>query len=141
MLPEPVGQLGFWQLPGGKSEDQADHVRLLGFNSKSVEAKEDIHGLEGDTLVPIDERMIPRDTKPVGCRQVREIGLGFVVEPNSGSLQSGIEETGIPQPKRSAVLLDLTGVDRANHGGVEPPRLLHLASSRMALRYCLAPSS
>jgi hypothetical protein len=39
------------------------------------------------------------------------------------------------------MLLNLAGVNRTDHGGLEPPRLLHLESSRMALRYCLAPSS
>ena len=36
---------------------------------------------------------------------------------------------------------DLTRMDRADHGGVEPPGLFHSASSRMALRYCFAPFS
>jgi hypothetical protein len=141
VLSEPVGKRGFWQVTRGKSENQADHFGLLRVDTESVEAEEDVHGLEGDALVPVDEGMISSEPKPVGCCEIEEIGLRLVVEPISGSVQRGIEETLISKPKRSAMLLDLAGVNCTDHGGIEPPRLLHLASSRMALRYCLAPSS
>ena len=36
--------------------------------------------------------------------------------------------------------LDLTGVERENMNGSEPAWFDHLASSRIALRYRLAPS-
>jgi hypothetical protein len=141
MLSEPNGQLGFWQFTRGKSENQADHFGLLRVDLESVEAEEDVHCLEGNALVPVDKGMISSESKPVGCCEIEEIGLRFVEEPISGSVQSRIEEALVSQAKRSAMLVDLAGVNRTDHDGVEPPRLRHLASSRMALRYCLAPSS
>jgi hypothetical protein len=86
MLSEPIGKLGFWQVTCGQSEDQADHVGLLRFDPESVESEEDVHGLEGDALVPIDEGVIAREPKTVRCCEIEEIGLRLVVEPISRSV-------------------------------------------------------
>jgi hypothetical protein len=141
VLSEPVGQSGFWQVTRGQRENQPDHLRLLRFDTESIEAEENVHGLEGDTLVPIEKRVISGEPKTVRCCEIEEVGLRFVVEPISGSFQRGVKETLVSQSERAAMLLNLAGMNRTDHGGVEPPWFLHLASSRMALRYCLAPSS
>jgi uncharacterized protein len=141
VLAEPLSQVNLLQLASGQGEDDVRHVGFFRVDAQTVETEEDIHRLEGHPFVAINEGVIPSESKTIGCCEIDEVSLGLVVEPISGAVQGGIEETLVSQPKRSAVLLHLTRMDRANHGGAKPPRLVHFESSRIALRYCLAPSS
>ena len=47
----------------------------------------------------------------------------------------------VPEAARTAVHPNLARVHRPDHEGLEPARLRHFGKLRMALRYCLAPSS
>ena len=141
MVSEPGGQFGFWQVTRGKGENQVHHFWFLCLNWESVEAEEHVHGLEGQALVPVQEGVVLSEPNTIGCCEIKDIGLGLLMETISGSVQLRVEKTLISQSKGSAMLSNLAPMDSSDHVGIEPPRLLHLASSRMALRYCLAPSS
>ena len=84
---EPRSQLGFLKLASGKREDYGYDLFLRGLNSEAVQAKEEIHGLERDAFVSVDEGMIVGEAKAVCCGQRREICTRIIVKPVSGPLE------------------------------------------------------
>ncbi len=56
-------------------------------------------------------------------------------------LEGRLQETPVPETERAAMGLDLIGMDSEDVDEGQPAGLAHLASSRMALRYRLAPSA
>jgi hypothetical protein len=93
MASEPVCQFGFREVTPSQSENKANHFGLLRFDSESVKAEEDVHGLERHALVPIHEGVISRKAETVRCGEIEEIGFRRIVEPVPGSIQCRVEET------------------------------------------------
>ena len=88
MLPEPASEVWFIELAGGKRKDQSHNLLLRGLDAETVQAKKEIHGLERDALVPINEGMVVGKAKPV-CRGERgEIRIRLVMDPVSGAFES-----------------------------------------------------
>jgi hypothetical protein len=67
VLTEPGSKIRLIQLAAGEREDQNDDLFLGCFNAKTVQPEEEIHGLECDALVPINERMVVGETESIGC--------------------------------------------------------------------------
>ncbi len=67
---KPLGYLRLLQVASGQVEDEAHHFRFLRVDAQAVQSKEDVHRLEGDPLVAIDEGMVPSKTEPVGRREL-----------------------------------------------------------------------
>ncbi len=141
MTAEPIGKGGLLELPTREGEDEKHNLFFRSLDTEPVQTKEQIHGLEGDALVAVDKRMVLRKPVPVGCCQSEQIRSRIVLKPVSGPFQSRLEKITIPKSERTAVGLDLVGVDRKDVGGRQPDGLAHLASSRIAFRYFFAPSA
>ena len=75
VLTKPSGQIGLTQLATGKGEDESDDLFFGGLDTKAIQSEEEIHRLEGDTLVSIDERVILGETESVCRGQGGEIGV------------------------------------------------------------------
>ncbi len=141
MLPKPGSEIGLIELPAGEREDQSDDLFLRCINAEAVQPKEEIHCLEGDTLVPVNERMVLGEAKTIGCSKGGKVCVRVVVEPVLRALNGRFQEAPVSESEGAAVNSDLIRMDGENVYESEPPGFDHLASSRMALRYRLAPSA
>ena len=111
VLTKPGGEIVLIQLAAGEREDQNDDLFLGCFNAEAVQPEEEIHGLECDALVPINERMVVGETESIGCSQGGKIRVRVVVEPVSRTFDGRLQETPIPESKGPAVSLDLIRMD------------------------------
>jgi hypothetical protein len=75
-------------LTSGKREDQGRDLFLRGLDAESVQSQEEIHGLERDALVSVNEGMVVGEAKAVGSGEGREICVMIIMEPGSGALES-----------------------------------------------------
>ena len=141
MFPEPGSEAQLVEVAARQGENGTDDLFLRGVDTEPVQSQEQIHGLEGHTLVAVDKGVVLGNAEAVCGSQRRKLGFGLVMESTSGALKGRRQEPTIPKTEGSAVSLNLIRVDRENVGNNEPPRLGHLASSRIALRYFLAPSA
>ena len=129
------------EISGCQGEDDRHDLLFGGVDAEAVQAQEEVHGLEGHALVSVHEGVVLGNPKAVCCSQRRKISVCLVVEAVSRTFESGFQEPAVTKAKGSAVSLDLIGVDREDVDGGKPTWLGHLASSRMAFRYRLAPSA
>ena len=134
MLAEPGGEIGLIELPTGERENQDNDFFLRCFNAEAVQPEEEIHGLESDALVSIDERMVVGEAESIGRGEGGKIRVRVVVEPVSGTFDGRLQETPIPESKGPTVSLDLIRMDGEDVYESKPTGFDHLASSRMALR-------
>ena len=141
VLTKPRGQIGFLQLAAGKKENESDDLFLCSRDAKAIQAKEEVHRLEGDALVSIYEGMVLGETESVGCGERGKVGPRVVVESVLWPLQSRFQEPAVSEAEGATMRSDLIGMDREDLYDREPARLGHFANSRMAFRYCLAPSA
>lgn len=133
-MSEPVGETRLIQVSAGEGEDEGDNLLFWCIDPEAVQAEEEIHGLEGYPLVPVQEGMIARKPEPICGSDRGKIGLGIVEESIARAFQGGLQEAPVPQPEGAAVGLDLISVDGEDLYRGNPAWLSHLASSRMALR-------
>jgi len=140
MVPKPGREFCFVQFAAGEGQHQAYDLLLRRINSQAAEAEKEVHGLECDTLVPVDEGVVSRNPKPIGGGQTKEVRSRLILEPVSWPAEGGFQKTLVSEPERASVRFDLVSMHGNNKRHREPPGLLHFASSRMALRYRLAPS-
>jgi len=138
---KPRGELSLTEGAAGDAEHERHDLFLLRLDSEAVQAEKDVHGLEGHTLVSIYEGMVVRQGESIGGREGAKIGVGFVNETVARAVHRRLKEARISQAIRSAVGVDLVGVDGQDHGSAEPAGFVHLASSRMAFLYSFAPSA
>ncbi len=141
MIAEPSSQRRLIEITTCQSEHGGDDFFLGNVDAEAVQAQEEIHGLKGHALVSIAEGMVARDAEAVGRGQSRKVGVRVVVKSVAGPLERRFEEPTVAQSDSASVGLDLIRVDGEDVGGSQPTRLIHLESSRMALRYRLAPSA
>jgi hypothetical protein len=134
VLTKPGSKIGLIQLSAGERENQCDDLFLRGFNAEAVQPEEEIHGLEGDALVPVNEGMVVGETESIGCSKGRKIRVRVVVKPVSRTFDGRLQETPVPESKGPAVSLDLIRMDGEDVYESEPTGFDHFASSRMALR-------
>ncbi len=141
VVPEPSSKACLIEVATRQGEDRGYDLFLGGIDAKAVQTEEEVHGLEGHPLVSIHEGVVLGDPKAV-CRSQRgKISVGLAVDAVAGTFESGFQEAPVPKAEGSAVSLDLIRVDRQNVDRTKPAWLGHLASSRRALRYRLAPSA
>jgi hypothetical protein len=76
----PVSKLGFVELAGCKGQDKRNDRFLGGFNAEAVQPEEEIHGLEGNALVPINKWMVLGKAKAIGRGERGEVLVSAVVE-------------------------------------------------------------
>ena len=141
MLTDPFSKLGLVELAGCEREDKSYYLFLEGFDTEVVQPEEEIHGLESDAFVPVNERMVVGETKTIGRGKRGKIGVRTVVVSVFGTFKRRFKETPIPKSGRAAVRFDLIRMDGKNMYESKPTRFGHFASSRMALRKRLAPSA
>ncbi len=96
MLSKPISKRGLVKLASREGEDEGDHILFRCVDAKAIQAKEEIHGLKGDTLVAVHKGMIARESKPVCSSDGGEVCLRIVKEPVSGTLEGGLEEASVP---------------------------------------------
>ena len=138
---EPVGESRFLQVSAGQGQDEVHNLCFGCIDPKAIQAEKEEHGLEGDPLIPIHEWMIAGDAEAVGGGQGGQVSIGIVSVPVGSTLQGREEKTFVPYAGSPSVCLDLIRVNRQDEYRLEPARLLHFASARMALRKFLAPSA
>ena len=134
MLTKPGSKAGLIETSTRQGEDCGDDLFLGGFRAEAIQAEEEIHGLEGDALVAVHERVVLGEAEAVCCSQSGKVGVGFVPEPVARTFEGRLQEPTVPEAERPPVSLDLIGMDRENVNEGEPARFDHFASSRMALR-------
>jgi hypothetical protein len=134
VLTDPVGKLGFVELAGCEREDERHDLLLGGFDAEAVQAEEEIHGLEGDAFVSVNERVVVGEAKAIGRGERGKIFVRTVVESVLWALECRFEETPISKSEGAAMGFDLIRVDGENVYESKPTGFNHLASSRMALR-------
>ena len=86
MPTDPVSKLGFVELAGCKGQDKRNNRFLGGFNAEAVQPEEEIHGLKRDAFVPVNERMVVRQTKAVSRSERSEVWVRTVMELVLGTL-------------------------------------------------------
>ena len=134
VLAEPGGEGCLVEVPAGEGEDGGYDLALRSVNAESVQAEEEVHGLEGDALVAVAERVVSGEAEPIGSSEGKEVGLGVVGEEVTGTVEGRFEERTIAKAYGATVSLDLVCVDGEYMSDSQPSRLGHLASSRMAFR-------
>ena len=146
MIANPRGQISFAHRSGGHVYHDADHLRLLCNESPAVEAKEDVHRLKSDAFVAVEKAMISAKAISVGSAKASEI-LPLIGKQIAWPRQGRFDESFVANAGPAAMLLDLVSMDRFHPCSTHPLRRIHGlqplqdASSRIALRYALAPSS
>jgi hypothetical protein len=83
---DPISKLGFIELAGCKGQDKRNDRFLGGFNAEAVQPEEEIHGLERDAFVPVNERMVVGETKAISRSERSEVRVRTVVELVLGTL-------------------------------------------------------
>lgn len=87
-MPEPLGEARLIQIPAREGEDEGDDVFFRRIDSEGVQPEEEVHRLEGDTLVAVHEGMIARESEPIGGCERGKVGLGLVEKPVARALES-----------------------------------------------------
>jgi len=134
VLTKPGSEIRLIEFPASEREEKSDNLFLWCFNAEAVQPKEQIHGLESDPLVPINEGMVLGEAKTIGCCKGGKICVRTVVETISRAFDGRLQETPVSESEGTAVSFDLIRMDCENVYESEPPGFDHLASSRMALR-------
>jgi hypothetical protein len=134
VLSKPDSEIGLIELPAGEGEDEDDNLFLRCFNAKAVQAKEEIHGLKSDALVPVNKGVVLGKAKTICCSKGGQIRVRAVVEPVSRTFDSRLQKTPVSESKGPAVSFDLIRMDCEDVYESEPAGFVHLASSRMAFR-------
>jgi hypothetical protein len=83
---DPVSKLVFIELAGCEGQDKRYDRFLGGFDAEAVQPEEEIHGLESDTFVPVNKRMVVGETKAISRGERSEVWVRTVVEPVLGTL-------------------------------------------------------
>jgi len=141
MFPEPSSEAPLIEITARQGEDRNHNLFLGGIDTKPIQTKKEVHGLEGHPFVSVNEGVVLRDPEAVCCSQRRKIGVGLVMALIPRTFEGRFQKPPITKAARPAVGLDLIGVDGENVDHTKPAWLGHLASSRIALRYRLAPSA
>ena len=134
VIAEPGGQGRFIQIAASQGEDRGDDFLFGSFDTEAVQTEEQVHGLKCDALVSIDERVVACDAKAVSCSEGWKVCVRLVAEPIAGALQGRLKQSAVTKPNSASVGSDLIRMDGKDVEEREPARLVHLASSRMALR-------
>jgi len=95
VLSDPVSELGFIQFAGCEREDESDDLLLGGFDAKAVQAEEEIHGLESDAFVPVNERVVLGKPEAISRSEGGQICVGTVMELVLRALKCRFKETSI----------------------------------------------
>ena len=146
MAPEPLSERWLIELPAGEGQDDCDDLFLRRIDPKAVQPEKEVHRLEGDALVAIQKGMVARESESVRSCERREVRLGLVAKQVARAFQRRVQQSPISNSERAAVGLDLIRVyaehvDRGDPAWFGRSWFRHLASSRIALRYFLAPSA
>jgi hypothetical protein len=80
VLTDPASKLGFIELAGCEGQDERYDRLLGGFDAEAVQPEEEVHGLESDAFVPVNERMVVGETKAIGRSERSEVWVRAVVE-------------------------------------------------------------
>lgn len=75
---------------------------LVCMDPNAVVLEEQASHCKGDALVPVDERVVSRESRSVGGRQREEVRLS-VGEAIAGGRERGIEQPGIADARRAAM--------------------------------------
>ncbi len=134
MLTKPGREVGLIKLPACERKDKGDDFFFWCINPEAVQPKKEVHGLEGDTLVPVNEGMVLGEPKPIRCGKGGKVRVSAVVESVPRTFNGGLQETPVPKSEGAAVSFDLIRMDSHNVNESKPTEFGHLASSRMALR-------
>jgi hypothetical protein len=107
VLTDPVSQLGFVELASCEREDKGHNLFFGGLDPKAVQPEEEIHGLESDPFVPVNERMVVGETKAICRCKFGEVCRRTVVESVPWALKCRFKETPISKSGRAAMRFDL----------------------------------
>jgi len=111
VLPKPGGECSLIERPTRKSEDKRHNFFLRSVNAKAVQPQEEVHGLESNPLISVDEGIVLRNPESIGCSEIAEVSCGLIVEAITRSIQSELQEPTIPESERAAVAPDLISMD------------------------------
>jgi hypothetical protein len=128
VLANPSGQVRLIQRAAGKRQDESDDLFFGSLEAEAIQAKDEVHRLEGDALVPIDEGMVLGETEAVPRGEGGKVGARVVGEPVPRPLQGRRQEATVAEAEGATVCLDLIIVDGEDVHDREPARLDHFAS-------------
>ena len=103
MFANPTGRELLIPFAGSDAQDEGNDLGLRRVDLVPVSAEEDVRRKERDTLISVNETMIFDESKQVSRSQIvdRWISVsGFVLR----SSQSRLDQTGIPDTRRSTAL-------------------------------------
>ena len=111
VVPEPSREGVLVELTTREGKNEKYDFLFGGLDSESVQAEKEVHGLEGDALVAVHERVVLGEAEPVRGGQSGKIRLRIILEPVLRPLQCRLQKPAVSQPKGSAMGLNLVGVD------------------------------
>ncbi len=114
MVAKPGGEFCFIQIAAGEGQHQAYNLFLRCIDSQAVQAEKEVHGLECDTLVPVDEGVVSGNPKPIGGGQTAEVRSGFILETVSWPAEGGVQKTLVSEPEGASMRFDLVSVHGKN---------------------------
>lgn len=138
---KPRRELCFTEFSGGKGHNSADYIFFIGSDRQSIDREKNVHGLERDSFVTVYERVVPGDSEAIRRGQRHQIRLGLVMKLVTRPIECRLQQAHVAHTRSPAVVSNLIDVDREDDVCGKPTRLIHFASSRIAFRYFLAPSS
>lgn len=128
MRGNPPRQIIFGDFSRRKAKDNCGCSLLRCIKINPIEPEKYDHRRERSPFVAINERMIARNTEPIGRRENGKISFPvgeFVYRPR----ERGFKKPAITDTIGSAEKCKLLGVKIENDVNVEPTRLAHLASA------------
>ena len=134
VVADPCRNFGLAKLAGRHREDDAHLVDLVGSKLEAVYMQEHSGAEQPGALVTIDKGVVADDTEAVGGRQLREAGLRPIGETLAGPSERTLEQRLIAYSLGTAEVRERFVVKGYCDVAGQPPGLIHLASSRIALR-------
>jgi len=133
VVANPPGETVFVNSSRGNIADNNNRLGIIGNKVYAIQTKEGDDRKESCAFVPIDERMVPRDTKGISRRQGRQPGFlvrPFVPRPAQRRLKCPF----VANSRRPAKSPQLSFMNLKYKIDRQPNRLGHFANSSRALR-------
>lgn len=92
MVTEPGGEGRLIKVASGQCEHGGHNLGFGCIDAEAVKAEKEIHGLEGDALVAVDEGVVLREAEAIGGGKGSAIGALIVDEEVSRALKCRLEE-------------------------------------------------
>jgi hypothetical protein len=87
VLTEPGSETGLIEVSTRQRQDHGNDLLLGGFNAEAIQAEKEIHGLEGDAFVPINEGMVIGQTESICGSESGKVCVSVVMKSVARSFE------------------------------------------------------